>query len=293
MRTILGSKERHMKSVFFYSDYRQYMADYFEEKKSTQYGYSYQVFANKAGFKARDFIYRVIKGSKNLSITSSLKVAKAMSLKKKEIDFFQAMVQFNQCEVYEEKMHYYELMTEIKQRSSRTPKLALLEDDQIEFHATWYHAVVRSIIGIIHFTDNYHELASRVIPAITVTQAKKSVALLERLGLIVKENDGGYAITATTVSTGDTFRSMALHNYYRECFRLMENSMENVPRSERNISGLTLGISKKSYRAIVRRLAELRKEFLILAEDDEEADRVYNCTIGLYPVGDISKSGDE
>lgn len=281
-----------MKSVFFYSDYRLFMADYFEEQKAAKYGFSYQFFANKAGIKARDFIYRVIKGSKNLSSASSLKVAQAMDLKKLEIDFFQALVDFNQSTTHDEKMHYYQRMTEIKQKSNRTPKLALLEDDQIEFHATWYHAVVRSIVGLIPFTDDYEELANRVIPAITVREAKKSIALLERLGLIYRDEKNIFQITSTTVSTGEAFRSMALHTYYRKCFKLMENSMDTINREDRNISGLTLGVSKQSYKAMVDRLADLRKEFILLAEDDAEADRVYNCTIGLYPVGNISKEKD-
>lgn len=282
-----------MKSVFFYSDYRAFMADYFDEQKATKYGFSYQYFANKAGIKARDFIYRVIKGSKNLSNTSSLKIAQAMDLKKKEIDFFQALVSFNQSTAHEEKMHYYQQMSEIKQKSNRTPKLALLEDDQIEFHAKWYHAVVRSLIGLISFSGDYEELASRVIPAITVREAKKSVALLERLGLIYKDNDGMYHITTATITTGDAFRSMALHTYYRNCFKLMENSMDTIDRSERNISGLTLGVSKESYKAMVDRLADLRKEFILLAQDDSKADQVYNVTIGLYPVGNGAETKEK
>ena len=274
-----------MKSIYFYSDYRLYMTEYFEEQKAVRYGFSYQFFANRADIKARDFIYRVMKGEKNLSSTSSLKIAKAMDLVKKEADFFQALVEFNQASTSIEKMHFYQRMTEIKHQSRRAPSMARLADDQIEFAATWYHAVVRSLIGIIEFFGDFGALAALVVPAITMTQAKKSVELLLRLGLIVCNESGQYELCNATITTGDDFRALALHAYYRECFALAERSMDETPRELRNISGLTLGLSAKSYPIMVDRLEDLRKEFLLLAEDDTDADRVYNLTMALYPVG--------
>jgi len=171
--------------------------------------------------------------------------------------------------------------------------MALLADDQVEYISTWYHAVVRSLIGLTPFSGDYKKLASMVIPAITVAQAKKSVALLTRLGLIYLEDSGMYAIQNATISTGVEYQAVALRAFYKECFKLAERSMDQIDRSERNISGVTLGLSDKSYKLMVERINDLRKEFLVLAEDDTHADRVYNLTMALFPVGKIIPLEDQ
>ncbi|WP_034638312.1 TIGR02147 family protein, partial [Chitinivibrio alkaliphilus] len=232
-----------MESVFLYSDYRKYMNDYFVYKKQESYGFSYQSFADAAGFKSRGFIYRVMKGVKNLSPASSRQVAKAMDLAKKEIDYFQALVEFNQARDNYARHVAYEKMVEVKRSSRRTPDIALLTDDQIEMHSRWYHPVVRSLIGITEFSGDYQALAEMVTPAITAGQAKKSVRLLCRLGLIETGEDGVFRLTNTTVSTGDEYQSMALQKYYGECFDLAEQAMNTMASSQRNVTGLTLGLS--------------------------------------------------
>ncbi|MGM0462990.1 MAG: TIGR02147 family protein [Fibrobacterota bacterium] len=273
-----------MDSIFLYSDYRKYMNDFFEEKKQTTYGFSYQYFANAAGFKSRGFVYRVMKGIKNLSPTSSYKVAKSMGLAKKEVDYFQALVDFNQAKDNYLKRSAYERMVDIKRSSRRTPEIALLSDDQIEMNSRWYHPVVRCLIGITEFSGDYEQLAEMVEPSITPAQAQKSVDLLVRLGLVEKGDDGIFHLTDSTVSTGDAYRSMVLQNYYEQCFGLVKRSLNVMPQSERNVTGLTLGLSKKSYDVLIARLNELRKEFLAFSEKDGDADYVYNVNFAIYPV---------
>ena len=44
-----------MESIFSYTDYRVYLKDYFASKKSGNGYFSLKVFADRAGFKARDY----------------------------------------------------------------------------------------------------------------------------------------------------------------------------------------------------------------------------------------------
>ena len=74
-------------------------------------------------------------------------------------------------------------------RGKKASNTQLLRQDQYEFISKWYHVVVRSLVDMYQFKNDYKWLAKMVNPPITVNQAKQSISLLERLGLIAKQKD--------------------------------------------------------------------------------------------------------
>jgi hypothetical protein len=84
-----------MPNIFTFTDYRKFLASYYEEKKAETSAFSYQNFARKAGFTSKSAVLNVIKGRKNLSKASSLQMAEAMGLSKREAAYFDALVSFN------------------------------------------------------------------------------------------------------------------------------------------------------------------------------------------------------
>ncbi len=57
-----------MPNIFNYMDYREFLEDFYDEQKSANKAFSYQYFANKAGFKSKSFIKLVIDGKKKPDI---------------------------------------------------------------------------------------------------------------------------------------------------------------------------------------------------------------------------------
>ena len=51
-----------MPNIISYQDYRQFLGDYYEEKKAILPTFSYQSFSQKAGFASKSFVFNVIKG---------------------------------------------------------------------------------------------------------------------------------------------------------------------------------------------------------------------------------------
>ena len=75
-----------MPDIFAYSDSRLFLKDFYEERKKANPTFSYQQFANKAGFKSKSFVFNVITGSKTLSKSALLAAAQAMGLVRFRID---------------------------------------------------------------------------------------------------------------------------------------------------------------------------------------------------------------
>jgi uncharacterized protein (TIGR02147 family) len=75
-----------MPNVFDYTDYRKFLADYYEEKKKGVASFSFHNFSRSAGFTGNSFVFNVIHGRKNLSRSSALSLAQAGHGPEKERD---------------------------------------------------------------------------------------------------------------------------------------------------------------------------------------------------------------
>ncbi|KMQ52096.1 hypothetical protein CHISP_1085 [Chitinispirillum alkaliphilum] len=273
--------------IYNYTDYRQFLSEWFAYQKNCDPRFSYRVFSDMCGFKTKDFIYRVIQGSKNLSPQSSQKVCKAIKLTKRKANYFRLLVHFNQAKNHEDRDLYFTRLSLLRKEVSRYSKPELIRDDQYLVFSERHHLIIRSLINMYDFRDDYEWLAGMVNPPITVSKAKKSVQLLQKLGMIYTDEDGIWKVSNTAISTGDEIKRHSLQKHYLRDMDLASKALDQVPRSQRNFSGLTLGLSENTYKIITERLEAFRREIVQLVNLDQEADRVYALNFHLFPLSKI------
>lgn len=271
--------------IYEYLDYREFLKDYYNCKKAANAAFSLRVFSDKIGFKAKDFISRVMNGEKNLSSQSILKVANGLRLGKHETEFFIALAKFNQAETTENRNAAFEEMQSVLKVVRFAESRYTLGHCQYMVYSHWRHLTVRSLIGLFGFNGDYETLAKQVHPHITIDEAKKSVKLLEDCNLIEKDKSGNYKLTENAITTGDRTSKLALRGFHQHCLKLASESIDNDPPSMRHISGLTLGISKEGYDRIVERINAFRKEIALIAEEDKNSDKVFQLQFALFQLG--------
>lgn len=276
-----------MNSLYEYTNYRLYLKDYYEEQKA-QNGFTYRDFSRLTGMNSTSWLLHLIKGTKNLSADSILRVAKALKFNKAETEYFEMMVPFTQARTNAARDHYYQRMLALK----RKLKIIKIDEEQYEYYTKWYHPVIRSMVSKLDFGEDYSLLARCLMPAITARDAKKSVQLLERLKLIERGKDGRWAQSHAVISTGDEVASLNVVNYHKQVSRLAESAHDRSPREERDISALTLGVSEADFHRIKARIQAFRKEIMDMALSSENADRVYQLNFQLFPAGKADK-GDK
>ena len=279
------SETKRVKKVFEYLDYREFLKDYYNSKKEAYPAFSLRVFSDKIGFKAKDFISRVMNGDKNLSNQSIPKVASGLRLGKHETEFFIGLVKFNQAETTEERNAAFEEMQAALKVVRFAEKQHILGHAQYMVYSHWRHLTIRSLIGMFGFDGDYEALAKQVHPHITADEARKSVKLLEECELIKKDKNGKYVLTENAITTGDRTSKLALRGYHQHCLKLAAESIDRDPPGSRHISGLTLGISQEGYERIVERINAFRKEIALIAEEDQDSDKVFQLQFALFPVG--------
>jgi uncharacterized protein (TIGR02147 family) len=269
-----------MKSIFEYTNYREYLRDFYEQKKAGSPYYSYRLFAEKAGFKAPNLLKLVTDGQRNLTKGSVLKFARGLKLNKAEADYFENLVFFNQSSLLDEKNIYLRKL--MKYRAKSDPRR--IEASEYEYYSAWWHPVVRELSTAMDFRGDYGRLGEALIPPISGGEAQKSLQLLVRLGFVEAHADGSYSASSPSLTTGPRVRSVAVANYHREMMKLASESIERFAAAERDITSLTLGVSEPTMRIIVERLQALRKDLLELAEAERSPDRVVQLNLQLFPL---------
>lgn len=268
-----------MNQIFQYTSYRSFLKDFYEEKKSGE-GYTYRDFSKIAGMNSSSWLLHLIKGTKNLSNESTVKVSKALSLSGSEAEYFELLVHFTQAKNNDTKDYFYRKMLTCK----KSLNMALISKEQYDYYTKWYHPVVRSLVSKVKFGDDYGLLAAWLEPRITAAEAKASVALLAKLELIKKDEKGNWIQAEPILSTGDEVMSLNIANYHKQVLQLAENVFDRSKREERDISALTLGISGEAFSRIKGRLQSFRKEIMEIAKESENPDRVFQLNLQFFPV---------
>ena len=253
-------------------------------KKDLKKSYPRGRFARLAGMNSTSWLLHLVKGTKNLSADSAIRMAKALKLAKAEADYFEVMVPFTQARTNGVKDHYYQRMLGLK----RKLKIAKIGEEQYDYYTKWYHPVIRSMVSKVDFRDgkggyDFNLLARCLLPAISARDAKKSVQLLEKLGMIAGGKDGKYVQSSAVISTGDEVASLNVINYHKQVSRLAEGAHDLSAKEERDISALTLGVSEEDFQRIKARIQAFRKGIMDMAMDSADPDRVYQLNFQLFP----------
>lgn len=267
-----------MPDIFKYTDYRKFLSDWYHEKKDANPSFSYRLIAGQVGYKSPAYLSMITSGKIGMSLSMSLKFASFMKLKKRETDFFQEMILFCDSKTNVEKSVHFD-----KMRAFRESSLYTVNKDQFEYYGTWYHSAIRSILEFFDFKNEYKEIASILVPAITPLEAEESIRLLKRLNLIDYDKEGFLRPCDALLTSGYDSSGYLVTNFMINSMRLSEKALCFFPRTERNFSCLTLGMSENGFTQIQSELREFRRKIMQIAVKDN-AERIYQLSFQLFPL---------
>lgn len=278
-----------MKLIYTYIDYRKYLADYYQEKKNSTRHFSYRYFAQRANIKSPAFLKDVILGKRNLTSDVTEKCIAALNLNKKESRFFRHLVLFNQAKSSAEKQDAYSVMLSMMNSVNEHQ----LTKKQYIYFEKWYYSVIRELLCIYDFKDNFELIAQSVYPPITPAEARKAVALLSDLALIVRQADNTYKQQDLAITSDDPMVALARRSFNSEMLMLAKNANETIPASQRNISGITMGISRACYDVLLAEMAAFKERIKAIVNQDTSSTHVYQLNMQLFPLSTDLVSRDD
>jgi len=275
-------------NIHQYLNYRSFLKDWFEAKKSSNKNYSHRLFARKAGLKSPALLSNVVSGRRNLTSSSSDAFCKAMGLSKVERRFFLWLVQLDQATTDAEKQEAWENI-----RASRRFRSARqIDSDSVEYLSHWYFPAIRELATCTHFQPRADWIAQTLRPKITESQARKALLLLVDLGLLVEDDSGSLQVSEASVATPMEVGGLAVHNYHRGMLERATESMEAFGPSERYLGGVTVAIPESQLSQVKAEMIRFQERLLDLCDGTTEPrDRVFQLGLQFFPLS--SGSGDD
>ena len=214
------------------------------------------------------------------------KFAKALKFEEKEAAYFKYLVLFDQAKTAKEKQEYYvslRSMENIKSEKALSP-------DQYDYFGNWYIPILRELVTMVDFRNDYALMARLIQPCIKPREAKKAVELLLRLQLIRQKSDGTYEQTDTAITAPSGVGPLAIRQFNKTMLSHAIGAIDTLPKTERNIFGITFGISPTMYDIICAEMAAFKDRIVTLVNRDQQSSRVFQLNLQLFPMSADTKA---
>lgn len=270
-----------MIDLFEYLNYREFLRDAYEERHASDWRFSHRYIAEQAGFDSSMF-NKILQGKRNLTEKMVGVFADIFCKDEREKTYFANMVAFNQAKSHSESRQFLEKLVATKEC-----KVENLAKDQFEYFDHWYHAVIRELVTFYPYVGDDAALGLMVRPSITAAQVKSSIALLERLSMIKKnEATGFYEQTQGLISSGSESYSTAVNSYIQQNIEVAQTAMDRFDRNERSLSTLAFACDEDTYKELVEMTRRFRREILAKVGTCIKPNRVFQLGMQLFPLSD-------
>jgi len=269
-----------LEHIEYYNDYRLFISDFYNDKKSRNPHFSYRFFSKKAGLTSPSLLKEVIDGKRNLTEKTIPKFIKGLDLTENSGKYFRALVLFNQSTGTTEKQQYLEQMHKL----SREVKQQTVTEDHYNYYADWFNPAIRELACLLDWKNDYALLAQTIQPPITIQQARDSVRLLLKSGFLSKDEFGVYHQQNPAITTGQNVSSAGIRALNKSLSVLGTSAIDRFTPKERDITSLTIGINRKNYQLIQEEIREFKKRIIRIVDGDSSPDSVYNLNVQFFPL---------
>jgi uncharacterized protein (TIGR02147 family) len=262
-----------------YSNYREFLKDYYLARKAANPKFSLRVLAQKANFPSHGLLQYLMDGKRNLSKKTLVKLALALELDKERAQYFENLVFFNQARTLEEKGFYYEKLV----RTAGVSTFRKVDGSQLRIFRHWYTIAIREMLALDGFRGNPAWISGRFLPPVQPYEAEEALRMLLDTGLI-KKTANGYRSADPDITTEDEVKSFLVKSYQAQMMRLAIWAQDEVPMRERDISSVTFAIKESELPNLKKQLQLMRKELRAFAAAPGTADRVVQVNMQMFPL---------
>lgn len=268
------------KSIYTYTDYRKYLSDMYLQMKAKRSSCSHRYIEQHVGI-SQGYFSRIISGTKNITDRVIQQFIQFLKLSKNEGRFFENLVKYTQTDDPSIKQMYYSRMMTLA-----SPAVATLAREQFSYFTEVHHVAVRALVELTPIDDrsDFDKIGSLLMPPVSGNALQESIRLLEKLGLVTKDESGIYHVTDRIVSTGNHPGDMVIRTYLQNSLKTASEALNTVIARERMASVMTVSISPQTYEQVLELLAETRARINTLVEQENDATRIYQLSMNLVPV---------
>lgn len=269
-----------MKPITEYQDYRKYMLDYFDWRKRTSV-FSWREFSKQAGFSSPSYLKLVCDGKSSLSRVGVLQVAAAMELSEFECEYFKLMVDFTNAKEDGKKKEAFRRMEGL----ANEQHARVVNADAFDYYESAVNSIVRELAPIMPGALP-GELAKKIKHNFTAQEIRDSLKLLVKLNFLTSKGGNTYEQTDKIITGSSDSLALALRSMNRQMIDLAREAIDKIEPSERNISGVTVGVNADALKRIMDAVDTCRKQVVAIAGECNKIDQVYRLNLQLFPLSE-------
>jgi len=272
--------------IFEYTNYRDFLRDCYSHLKVTTENFSYRYFAKKAGIGSASYMHLIISGNRNLSKDYVPKFSSALGLTKKEQQYFDALVSFNQAKTPEAKRYYLELIHNLKKSKIGTPLTAA----QYEYISKWYYPVIRELVLLPDFSEESSWIRARLNNKISSKNAADAVESLLVLGFLKRDENGKLTQVEANITTDEEVKDVAAINFHQQMLSLANEIIFAADQDKREVSGMTIAVSHRQFKDIQTRVREFQDSIAhYMVNNPDTPETVIQLQTLVFPVVSAEK----
>ncbi len=265
--------------IYNYTNYRQFLIDYYHTQKEINPKFSLRYLALRAKFPSHGLLKYLMEGKRNLSKKTLVKLAGGLGFSRDQTQYFENLVFFNQAKGLDEKNFYYEKLLRFPGKST----FRALETSQLQIFRRWYNIVIREMLHLKDFRNNPAWIADRILAPVESYEVEESLTSLLASG-IIKKTANGYKPSDPDITTEDEVKSFLVKSYHAQMLKLAAWAQDEVPAKERDISSVCFAIKESELPNLKKQLQLIRKELRNFAAKDGEGERIVQVNMQLFPL---------
>lgn len=320
--------------LFDYDDYRQYLAAWLEFKKQEREAaglptYSHRMFAAAAGLSNVGTLVGVISGARNLTPALQQAFRAPLELNDEEARFLDLLATRDERKRDRDRLkrepedssmepaagdraarrrqslaaeQLAKAEAELREAEDavvgarRMHRVQQLDALKVQVIGSWTASAILELSRCRGFTFDPAWIVAALRGAVTPTEVRDALTLLEEAGTLMRGPDGAPVRSDEPLFVPDGSGSAALWRLYiamagRSAEFLHQSSLSPAAASQARVSGLTIALPSSAVPRVRERVAELRKELFQYMEGLQgEPDAVYFAYLHVFPLSEVPTS---
>ena len=267
-----------------YINVADYLKNLYLSANSEESKYSYRQFSEDLGFSKTNIVHLYVQGKRKISAKAAQKILEKLNLSSKAANYFITLCELQNTKDKSKLEDALSKSIELKDRLLNTR----LEKAQLDYYSSYWHPIIRELINLKEFKEDYKWIAKKVYPNIRPKQAQESIELLLELDLIKRDKNNKLSQNTKLVSSGHDVFSLALKKYHAEAINMGVKALLELDASKRFIGGATVRLSSVQFQLLKQKLDKVLDEVLAMEgqadNKPEETQNIVQFNIQAFPA---------
>jgi len=249
-------------------------------KKSTSKSFSLRALSRRAGFSSFSLLPMILKGKRKISSDTLNKLIIVLKLKKKEAEYFEAMIMLNHAKDDQQRDRYFEKLRNIRPKI----KVSELDQNQYDLFTKSFYGIIHQMVLLDDFEEDHEWIANRIFPPIKPLEAKEAISILIKLKLLKRNKEGKLEHTSKSIKTPNTVGTFEVYQYQYQMLIGAKKALVNLPANYRDVTSVMIPIPKSKMKEFKDKIASFREEIVDwISSNPTTRDEVYQLNIQLFP----------